>query len=95
MPNVYREKVCPKCQVKHRKRGIHCSQSCANTNRPASDKTKEALRKTAIEFNKTPEGISQSKLFHTGQSADEFAVPIPTLDPDLSDYSDYNKAEDW
>jgi hypothetical protein len=92
---MYREKVCPKCQVKHRKRGIHCSQSCANTNRPASDKTKEALRKTAIEYNKTPEGVAQQKLFTTGIIPDEFAVNIPTLDPDLSDYDDYNRAEDW
>jgi hypothetical protein len=92
---MYREKVCPKCQVKHRKRGIHCSQSCANTNRPASDKTKEALRKTAMEYNRTPEGIAQQKLFTTGIISDEFAVNIPTLDPDLSDYDDYYRAEDW
>jgi hypothetical protein len=26
---------------------------------------------------------------------EDFAVDIPTLNPDLSDYSDYNKAEDW
>ncbi len=95
MPNVYREKVCPKCQVKHRKRGPFCSQSCSSKGRVANENVKNALRKTAMEYNRTPEGIAQSKLFHTGQSADDFAVNIPTLDPDLSDYDDYNKAEDW
>jgi LPS sulfotransferase NodH len=92
---MYREKVCPKCQKKHRKRGIHCSQSCANLHRPASDKTKDALRKTAIEYNRTPEGIAQQKLFNSGLVSDDFAVSIPELSPDLSDYNDYNKAEDW
>jgi hypothetical protein len=95
MPNVYREKVCPKCQVKHRKRGPFCSQSCSSKDRPASEKSKEALRKAAIEYNRTPEGIAQQKLFTTGLVADDFAIDIPTLDPDLSDYDDYNKAEDW
>jgi hypothetical protein len=53
------------------------------------------MRKVAIEYNKTPEAIAQQKLFHTGISIEDFAVDIPTLNPDLSDYSDYNKAEDW
>jgi hypothetical protein len=48
-----------------------------------------------MEYNRTPEGIAQQKLFNSGLVSDDFAVPIPTLDPDLSDYSDYNKAEDW
>ena len=26
----YREKVCPQCGVKHRKRGEYCSKSCSN-----------------------------------------------------------------
>jgi hypothetical protein len=96
MPNVYREKVCPTCQVKHRKRGPYCTQGCANRGRPEySQKVADNMRKVAQEYNKTPEAIANQKLFHTGIIPDEFAVPIPTLDPDLSDYSDYNKAEDW
>jgi hypothetical protein len=53
------------------------------------------MRKVAIEFNRTPEGIAQQKLFNSGLVSDDFAVDIPTLDPDLADYTDYNKAEDW
>ena len=33
MPGVYREKVCPKCGVKHRKRGEYCSKTCSNKGR--------------------------------------------------------------
>jgi hypothetical protein len=95
MPNMYREKVCPKCSKKHRKRGPFCSQSCSSKDRPASENVKNALRKTAIEYNRTPEGIAQQKLFNSGLVSDDFAVDIPTLDPDLADYKDYNKAEDW
>jgi hypothetical protein len=53
------------------------------------------MRKVAIEYNKTPEAIAQQKLLHTGISIDDFAVDIPDLPPDLSEYTDYNKAEDW
>lgn len=30
MPGVYKEKVCPQCGVKHRKRGEFCSKTCSN-----------------------------------------------------------------
>jgi hypothetical protein len=53
------------------------------------------MRKVAQEYNRTPEGIAQQKLFNTGLVSDDFAIEIPSLDPDLSDYTDYNKAEDW
>ena len=98
MPNMYREKVCPKCQKKHRKRGIFCSQSCSSKDRPANENVRAALRKTAMEYNRTPEGIAQQKLFNTGLAADDFAIEIPdikTLD-DLSDYTEgYDRAEKW
>ena len=29
----YKEKVCPTCGVKHRKRGQYCSKSCSNKGR--------------------------------------------------------------
>lgn len=92
----YKEKECKFCSIKHRKKGPYCSQSCANRDRPEySQKVADTMRKVAIEYNKTPEAIAQQKLLHTGISIDEFAVNIPDLPPDLSDYTDYNKAEDW
>ena len=53
------------------------------------------MRKVAIEYNKTPEAIAQQKLFHTGITIEDFAVNIPDLPPDLSDFDDYSKAEKW
>lgn len=92
----YKEKNCKFCSIKHRKKGPYCSQSCANRDRPEySQKVADTMRKVAIEYNKTPEAIAQQKLLHTGISIDEFAVNIPDLPPDLSEYTDYNKAEDW
>lgn len=92
----YKEKECKFCSIKHRKKGPYCSQSCANRDRPEySQKVADTMRKVAIEYNKTPEAIAQQKLLHTGISIDDFAVDIPDLPPDLSEYSDYNKAEDW
>lgn len=92
----YKEKECKFCSIKHRKKGPYCSQSCANRDRPEySQKVADTMRKVAIEYNKTPEAIAQQKLLHTGISIDDFAVDIPDLPPDLSEYTDYNKAEDW
>lgn len=95
MPGVYREKSCKYCGKLYRKKGIYCSQSCASTDRVATDAQRENMRRVALEHNKTPEAIAQQKLLHTGITSDEFAVSIPDLDPDLSDYSDYNRAEKW
>ena len=92
----YREKECKFCKVKHRKKGPYCSQSCANRDRPEySANVASAMRKVALEYNKTPEAIAQQKLLHTGITIEDFAVNIPDLPPDLSEYNDYNKAEDW
>ena len=92
----YREKECKFCKVKHRKKCPYCSQSCANRDRPEySANVSIAMRKVALEYNKTPEAIAQQKLLHTGITIEDFAVNIPDLPPDLSEYNDYNKAEDW
>ena len=95
MPGVYREKNCKYCGKLYRKKGIYCSQSCASSDKEPTDKMRSAMRKVAIEHNRTPEAIAQQKLLHTGITIEDFAVDIPSLPPDLSDYNDYNKAEDW
>ena len=51
-----------------------------------------------MEYNRTPEAIAKQKQLNTSLASitvEDFAVDIPTLDPDLTDYNDYNKAEDW
>jgi hypothetical protein len=105
MPGVYRKKICPCCQVEHRKRGRFCSLSCSSK-RPHSEESKEKIAEGLRDYYQTPEGIAQAKVYNRRVNAvkadetppviaDEFAVNIPTLDPDLSDYDDYNRAEDW
>lgn len=42
---AYKEKICPKCGVKHNKRGEFCSRSCGNT-RPQKESTKLAIAQT-------------------------------------------------
>lgn len=95
----YKEKECKFCSVKHRKRGPYCSQSCANRDRPEySANVANAMRKVAVEYNRTPEAIAQQKLLHTGLDPDDFAINIPdikTLD-DFSDYTEgFDRAEKW
>jgi type IV secretory pathway ATPase VirB11/archaellum biosynthesis ATPase len=91
--------------VEHRKRGNFCSLSCSSK-RNHTDETKEKISNTVREHFQTPEGIAQAKVNNRRVNAilnneippvtiDEFAVSIPELSPDLSDYNDYNKAEDW
>ena len=98
MPGVYKEKNCKFCNKLYRKRGLYCSQSCASFDREPTNAQRENMRKVATEYNRTPEAIAKQKQLNTSlasMTVDEFAVSIPDLPPDLSEYNDYNKAEDW
>jgi len=101
MSDRYKEKNCKFCNKLHRKRGIYCSQSCASTDREPTDTMREAMRKVAIDYNRTPEAIAKQKQINTPLAAmtvDEFAVDIPDI-KDLSDYSEfldgYERGERW
>ena len=101
MSDRYKEKNCKFCNKLHRKRGIYCSQSCASTDREPTDTMREAMRKVAIDYNRTPEAIAKQKQLNTPLAAmtvDEFAVDIPEI-KDLSDYSEfldgYERGERW
>lgn len=50
MPNVYRKKICPACDVEHRRRGPYCGRSCATKGRVLTDEHKEKLRQTTKRF---------------------------------------------
>lgn len=96
MPGIYKEKECPSCYAVHRKRGLFCSQSCANESRIVTDDTKHKLRVKAYEYLQTPEGIANAKLLNAEHrvSIEDFAVSVP----DISDYDNYDgfsRAEDW
>ena len=98
MPGKYREKNCKFCNKLHRKRGPYCGQSCANRDRPEySANVANAMRKVAIEYNKTPEAIAKQAMYKTSLGvleAEDFAIDIPSpYDPPELD--GYEKASDW
>jgi len=95
----YREKNCKFCQVKHRKKGPYCSQSCANRDRPEySANVAIAMRKVAEEYNKTPEAIAKQKQINTSLAsltANDYAIEIPTIQ-DLDELPPgYDRGENW
>lgn len=101
MSGQYRLKKCPNCSKEHRKRGLFCGQSCANSAREPTDNMREAMRDVAREYNLTPEAIANQKKFNTSLAsvkAEDFAIDIPTV-TDLSDYDDFlqgfDRASDW
>ena len=97
----YKLKNCKFCNKEHRKRGPYCSQACANRDREPTDGMRDAMRKVAIEYNRTPEAIAKQKQLNTNlasMTVEDFAVNIPELPPDIdygSDWSDYDRASDW
>ena len=46
MPGVYREKVCPTCGTKHRKKGPFCSKVCSNKGR--DEEYRQKMRETML-----------------------------------------------
>ena len=98
MSGQYKIKKCPACNKEHRKRGLFCGQSCANADRPATDNMRSAMRKVAVDYNRTPEAIAKQKMLNTSlatMTVEDFAVDIPDLPPDLSDWSEYDRGENW
>lgn len=90
MPGVRKQKECPVCNKIHRRRGIHCSASCAASARIHDVDTKEKISESMRDFYDTPQGIAQSIVNGRRNSAlltggtppvtiDEFCVDIPTL----------------
>ena len=67
MPGVYKLKSCPECGKEHRKRGNHCSQSCAQINKELTDEHKEKLSEKATEYRQTPEGVATTSMIVRGR----------------------------
>jgi hypothetical protein len=107
MANQYKEKECPVCYVLHRKRGIFCSISCANTTRSVSEESKDKIKKTLREYQSSPEGVANAQRQSIRASAIKNDAPLPvTIEdfvvdiPDIRDISDYDldgfdRADNW
>jgi predicted nucleic acid-binding Zn ribbon protein len=98
MPGIYREKSCPTCGTTHRKKGQYCSKACSNSNREVSDNVREAMRKVAEEYNRTPEAIAKQSVFNSDLrylTADDYAVDIPSIPDDYELPPGYERGEDW
>ena len=97
-----KEKNCKFCEKPHKKRGLYCCQSCANRDRTEySPNVAEAMRKVAIDYNRTPEAAVKRNQLNTPLAAmtvEDFAVAIPEVH-DLSDYSEFldgfDRGESW
>lgn len=99
MSGKYKLKKCPYCNKEHRKKGIYCGQSCANAARQPTENMRDAMRKVAVEYNKTPEAIAKQKQLNTSlasMTVEDFAVDIPDF-TDLRDYDldGYDRADNW
>ena len=101
MSGQYKLKNCKFCDKEHRKRGPYCSQSCASTDREPTEAMREAMRKVAIDYNRTPEAIAKQKQINTSlasMTVEDFAVDIPDV-ADLRDYDQfiegYDRGENW
>jgi hypothetical protein len=101
MSGQYKIKKCPNCSKEHRKRGLFCGQSCANSMREPTENMREAMRQVANDYNLTPEAIANQKKLNTSlasMKAEDFAVDIPDV-ADLRDYDEfiqgYDRGENW
>ena len=105
MPNQYKEKECPVCYSLHRKRGLFCSQSCANSTRQQTTETVKKIRKSVNEYQNSPEGLANAQRQSLRASAmrageelpvtiEDFAVDVPDI-REMPDLDGYDKAENW
>lgn len=79
---AYKEKQCPKCGVKHTKRGEYCSRSCGNT-RAHTDESKKAISDAKREWHATSD--TAAVVAHTftslGNNKDPDPIPPPARSP--------------
>jgi hypothetical protein len=103
MPNQYKEKKCPVCSVTHRKKGIYCCQSCANSNQTKSPEHVKRIKKSIAEYQSSPEGVANAQRQSVRASAmrngDELPVTLEDFCVDLPDFPElpegYDHAEKW
>ena len=103
MPNQYKEKECPNCAVKHRKRGVYCCQSCANANQFKTPEHVKKIKQSIAEYQASPEGVANAHRQSARLSAQMTGAPPPvTIEDfcvDLPEFPElpegYDHASDW
>lgn len=81
----YREKECPTCGVKHRKRGPYCSRSCGNR-RKWTKEQKEVFGKKKREYlYNTDKGEVERWQLHAKEE-DEPIPPIQRQEPEFGQF---------
>jgi DNA repair exonuclease SbcCD ATPase subunit len=104
MPNQYKEKKCPVCSITHRKRGLFCSQSCANSNQTKTPEHVKNIKKSIAEYQNSPEGLANAQRQSLRLTAmhndtplpvtiEDFCVDLPDFPPELPE--GYDHAEKW
>lgn len=108
MPNVYREKQCPRCGVLHRKRRQYCSRECGNVREFSPEQREEInerIVQSNLEYQRTPEALAKNRLLSQARvngtdlaKAEDFAIDIPDIPDRFSapmDLGNYDDATDW
>ena len=72
---AYKEKTCPKCGVKHKKRGEFCSRSCGNT-RAHTAESKKAISDAKKHWHATSDVAAVVAHTFTSQGLNKEPDPI-------------------
>ena len=77
---AYKEKICPKCGVKHNKRGEYCSRSCGNSREPTTEH-KQKIAEVKRQWHATSDaaGIVAHNFISRGLNKDP--EPVPPQNP--------------
>ena len=87
----------------HRRRGLFCSQSCANSNQKKTPEHKQRIKQSIAEYQNSPEGLAnaqrQSLRASAMRAGEELPVTIEDFTVDLPDFPElpegYDHAEKW
>jgi hypothetical protein len=76
----YKEKTCPKCAVKHKKRGPFCSRSCGNK-RALSEQHKESIAAAKREWHATSDIAAVAAHNYVSKRINGEPDPVPPISP--------------
>ena len=77
----YKEKVCPKCNSVHNKRGVYCSRSCGNQ-KSHKPETKKLIAKKQSEWMSSGDERAEAQLHSfTSLGNNKVAEPIAPIVP--------------